>query len=414
MRMKRSMEQRLNAGWRKRETPEKTCRPVASSGAIFECKNLGAAPPLLFRKVRVMYCPTSALLCAQRLYLTLATQPLPCNDNRQYRLAQQLVIQACVPGLANEHNGTSGQAGMVGRVGVVARLFAYHLGGPGPIRGWVALPDFRVWESCRTMPLVGGFSRGSPFPTALSFRRCSILASLNPASALKTSGRRTAFRRNERAGNTGDPRENSLTSGIVRDDSHMRKYGSQSEKGMASQLCCNQWRNDAGSSSDGAVEFSLMWNNKRNLHVSTSAGLISNGLASRGHDSSRGQLTSSPTRKRGTPAPINNVCEQDGDCEPSSVYRLSTVVDFNVTLTTLPAPREWREDSRVQKLNRDDDEGEVRRVWSSAGMQGRVKRDITEKKSRPVTSFGTYSHVRKSRRDPAGNRSRLDEEGGSR
>ncbi|KAJ8888960.1 hypothetical protein PR048_008454 [Dryococelus australis] len=36
-------------------------------------------------------------------------------------------------------------------------------------------PDFRMWESCRTMPLVGGFSRGSPVSPALSFRRCSKL-----------------------------------------------------------------------------------------------------------------------------------------------------------------------------------------------------------------------------------------------
>ncbi|KAJ8886137.1 hypothetical protein PR048_012346 [Dryococelus australis] len=41
-----------------------------------------------------------------------------------------------------------------------------------------SLPDFRMWESCRTIPLVGAFSRGSPvFPT-LSFRRCSILTSI--------------------------------------------------------------------------------------------------------------------------------------------------------------------------------------------------------------------------------------------
>ncbi|KAJ8867035.1 hypothetical protein PR048_032897 [Dryococelus australis] len=34
--------------------------------------------------------------------------------------------------------------------------------------------DFRKWESCWTMPLVGGFSRGSPVSLAPSFRRCSI------------------------------------------------------------------------------------------------------------------------------------------------------------------------------------------------------------------------------------------------
>ncbi|KAJ8878826.1 hypothetical protein PR048_019414 [Dryococelus australis] len=38
--------------------------------------------------------------------------------------------------------------------------------------------DFRMWESCRTMPLVGGFSRGSPVSPFPSFRRYSILASI--------------------------------------------------------------------------------------------------------------------------------------------------------------------------------------------------------------------------------------------
>ncbi|KAJ8868481.1 hypothetical protein PR048_030009 [Dryococelus australis] len=37
------------------------------------------------------------------------------------------------------------------------------------------LPIYRMWESCRTMPLAGGFPRGSPVSPALSFRCCSIL-----------------------------------------------------------------------------------------------------------------------------------------------------------------------------------------------------------------------------------------------
>ncbi|KAJ8888170.1 hypothetical protein PR048_007657 [Dryococelus australis] len=43
-----------------------------------------------------------------------------------------------------------------------------------------SLPDFRMWESCWTMPLVGGFSRRSPVSLALSFRRCSILTPPHP------------------------------------------------------------------------------------------------------------------------------------------------------------------------------------------------------------------------------------------
>ncbi|KAJ8882536.1 hypothetical protein PR048_014347 [Dryococelus australis] len=36
------------------------------------------------------------------------------------------------------------------------------------------LLDLRMWKSCRKMPLVGGFTRRSPVPPALSSRRCSI------------------------------------------------------------------------------------------------------------------------------------------------------------------------------------------------------------------------------------------------
>ncbi|KAJ8865848.1 hypothetical protein PR048_033370 [Dryococelus australis] len=39
-------------------------------------------------------------------------------------------------------------------------------------------PDSRKWESCRTMPLVGGSSRGSPASPAPSFRRRSISTSI--------------------------------------------------------------------------------------------------------------------------------------------------------------------------------------------------------------------------------------------
>ncbi|KAJ8874982.1 hypothetical protein PR048_022872 [Dryococelus australis] len=41
-----------------------------------------------------------------------------------------------------------------------------------------ASPDFRKWKSCRAMPLVGGFSRGSPISPAPSFRRRSIFTSI--------------------------------------------------------------------------------------------------------------------------------------------------------------------------------------------------------------------------------------------
>ncbi|KAJ8871215.1 hypothetical protein PR048_027521 [Dryococelus australis] len=49
-----------------------------------------------------------------------------------------------------------------------------------------SLPDLRLWESCRTMPLVGGFSRGSPISPAHSFRHCSTHL-ISSSSALKSS-----------------------------------------------------------------------------------------------------------------------------------------------------------------------------------------------------------------------------------
>ncbi|KAJ8881252.1 hypothetical protein PR048_017728 [Dryococelus australis] len=56
-------------------------------------------------------------------------------------------------------------------------LLASHQGEPGSIPGRV-IPDFRMRELCRTMPLVGGFFSGiSHFP-ALSFRRCCVLTSI--------------------------------------------------------------------------------------------------------------------------------------------------------------------------------------------------------------------------------------------
>ncbi|KAJ8879833.1 hypothetical protein PR048_020450 [Dryococelus australis] len=47
-------------------------------------------------------------------------------------------------------------------------------------------PDFRKWESCRAVPLVGGFSRGSSFPPPLNSSTSSYSLH-SPSSALKTS-----------------------------------------------------------------------------------------------------------------------------------------------------------------------------------------------------------------------------------
>ncbi|KAJ8876808.1 hypothetical protein PR048_021255 [Dryococelus australis] len=56
-------------------------------------------------------------------------------------------------------------------------LLPSHEGNQGSVPGRVT-PDFRKWEPCQTMPLVGGFSWGSSASPALSFRRCTIFTSI--------------------------------------------------------------------------------------------------------------------------------------------------------------------------------------------------------------------------------------------
>ncbi|KAJ8881558.1 hypothetical protein PR048_018041 [Dryococelus australis] len=98
-------------------------------------------------------------------------------------------------------------------------------------------PDFRKWESCRTMSLVGGFSRGSPVPPAFGFRRCSSFTSFHSHRLSISHENRpnisTQFcntevsegrRRNARAREMEDARESPPTS--VRHDSYMGNSGS--------------------------------------------------------------------------------------------------------------------------------------------------------------------------------------------
>ncbi|KAJ8887786.1 hypothetical protein PR048_014004 [Dryococelus australis] len=87
-------------------------------------------------------------------------------------------------------------------------------------------PDFRKWESCRKMKLVGGFSRGYPVFPAPSFRRRPIFTSVTLTGSqdlavksrpdLLTHSFETEQCRNYDAWETGDPLENPPTSGNVR------------------------------------------------------------------------------------------------------------------------------------------------------------------------------------------------------
>ncbi|KAJ8883185.1 hypothetical protein PR048_015025 [Dryococelus australis] len=65
-----------------------------------------------------------------------------------------------------------------------------------------SLPDFSKRESCRTIPLVGEFSRGSAVSPALAFRRCSILISFHPHRLSKSRCSNLSTQLNNSNGNT--------------------------------------------------------------------------------------------------------------------------------------------------------------------------------------------------------------------
>ncbi|KAJ8891007.1 hypothetical protein PR048_010516 [Dryococelus australis] len=73
-----------------------------------------------------------------------------------------------------------------GRGGSEVSLLASHQGGPGSNPSRVT-PDSRMWKSCRTMPLVGGFSRGSPVSLAPLIPALLRTHLASPLSAFKTT-----------------------------------------------------------------------------------------------------------------------------------------------------------------------------------------------------------------------------------
>ncbi|KAJ8871348.1 hypothetical protein PR048_027665 [Dryococelus australis] len=111
----------------KREIPKKTRRPAASSGTTYNIVH-HTTNMCLPGAVRVAYSPGHGLA-------TLHTSFAFYTETRS----------ACSP--PTKENRVQPPAGSL---------------------------DFRKWDSCRTIPLAGGFSRGSPAP---SFRRRSIITS---------------------------------------------------------------------------------------------------------------------------------------------------------------------------------------------------------------------------------------------
>ncbi|KAJ8895583.1 hypothetical protein PR048_000919 [Dryococelus australis] len=111
----------------------------------------------------------------------------------------------------------------------MVRLLTSQQGEPGSIPCRFS-PDFRMWESWRTMPLIGGFSLGSPpffsfnaaaateFGIALQVSEVSgdIWAALNSEVLRADEGEARYGAAPEcNGGGTGDPRENPPTSTIT-------------------------------------------------------------------------------------------------------------------------------------------------------------------------------------------------------
>ncbi|KAJ8865661.1 hypothetical protein PR048_033181 [Dryococelus australis] len=107
-----------------------------------------------------------------------------------------------------------------------------------------------MWECCRAIQLVGGFSRESSVFHALAFQHCFILASPHSHWVSRPNVRRTVCLglelqlvrvievrmeqlRNERVGEIGDPQENQPTSSIVRRDCHMQKFKAEQANSSA-------------------------------------------------------------------------------------------------------------------------------------------------------------------------------------
>ncbi|KAJ8874824.1 hypothetical protein PR048_022713 [Dryococelus australis] len=115
-------------------------------------------------------------LCDSGIKEMFKHKSVPFSDLR-HRPPRFLHVRATTPGV--ESGSPRGEASSLTttppRTLIIARalgprwltvsVLASHQGDPGSIPGWVT-PDFRMWESCRTMLLVDGSSRGSPVSPA--------------------------------------------------------------------------------------------------------------------------------------------------------------------------------------------------------------------------------------------------------
>ncbi|KAJ8866765.1 hypothetical protein PR048_032626 [Dryococelus australis] len=141
-----------------REIPEKTRRSMAFSGTIPTCENPATRPGIE---------PGSPWWEASSMsidYSLLARTPdVAPTQGGTRRLREQHQEHWCATTLFYPP---------ISSVGATVAVWLDHSPPTKAIR--IKSP---AGESCRTMPLVGGFSRGSPVSPALSFRCRSILTS---------------------------------------------------------------------------------------------------------------------------------------------------------------------------------------------------------------------------------------------
>ncbi|KAJ8883501.1 hypothetical protein PR048_015345 [Dryococelus australis] len=152
-----------NEGAGKREIPEKTYPPAASSGTIPTCNDPGVNP------VRVGVRPPF-ILSSQMRVQSHAQVPTLCLYSRAQNSARRTTLLSKL---------STGQIGNEGYSG--SKAMAWY--------------DARCYTSCQTMPLVGGFSRGSPVRPALLFRHCTVLTSITliGSQELAVMSRHTLF-----------------------------------------------------------------------------------------------------------------------------------------------------------------------------------------------------------------------------
>ncbi|KAJ8876739.1 hypothetical protein PR048_021186 [Dryococelus australis] len=139
------------------ENPEKTRRPVTSSGMIPNCETSGATPAGIRTRFSLVR-PECSSHSATAAISELAAMFSPCCVHLYW-------WKVCIGYKRVEERVISAQQ-QIGGATVAERLArspptkAIRVQSPGRVT-----PDFRMWESWRMMPQVGGFSRGSPvFP----------------------------------------------------------------------------------------------------------------------------------------------------------------------------------------------------------------------------------------------------------